>query len=107
MTASLGIRVIRSSLADWRSMKKECRHARHRIKGRRNRRIYRETGRGANYRKLSALRSVATAAERTVAVSPSPKPHVMREKNPAYVALTSNLESSPPRDRLDFSMEGE
>ncbi len=29
MTASLGIRVIRSSLADWRSMKKECRHARH------------------------------------------------------------------------------
>ncbi len=30
MTASLGIRVIRSSLADWRSMKKECRHARHR-----------------------------------------------------------------------------
>ncbi len=30
MTASLGIRVIRSSLVDWRSMKKECRHARHR-----------------------------------------------------------------------------
>jgi hypothetical protein len=29
MTASLGIRVIRSSLTDWRSMKKECRHARH------------------------------------------------------------------------------
>ncbi len=29
MTASLGIRVIHSSLADWRSMKKECRHARH------------------------------------------------------------------------------
>ncbi len=29
MTASLGIRVIRSSLVDWRSMKKECRHARH------------------------------------------------------------------------------
>ncbi len=29
MTASLGIRVIRSSPADWRSMKKECRHARH------------------------------------------------------------------------------
>ncbi len=29
MTASLDIRVIRSSLADWRSMKKECRHARH------------------------------------------------------------------------------
>ncbi len=29
MTASLSIRVIRSSLADWRSMKKECRHARH------------------------------------------------------------------------------
>ncbi len=29
MTASLGIRVLRSSLADWRPMKKECRHARH------------------------------------------------------------------------------
>ncbi len=29
MTASLGILVIRSSLVDWRSMKKECRHARH------------------------------------------------------------------------------
>ncbi len=29
MTASLGIRVIRSSLVDWWSMKKECRHARH------------------------------------------------------------------------------
>jgi hypothetical protein len=29
MTASLSIRVIRSSLVDWRSMKKECRHARH------------------------------------------------------------------------------
>ncbi len=29
MTASLGIRVIRSSPADWRSMKKECIHARH------------------------------------------------------------------------------
>jgi hypothetical protein len=29
MTASLGIRVICSSLVDWRSMKKECRHARH------------------------------------------------------------------------------
>jgi hypothetical protein len=27
MTASLGIRVIRSSLVDWRPMKKECRHA--------------------------------------------------------------------------------
>ncbi len=30
MTASLGIRVVRSSLVDWWSMKKECRHARHR-----------------------------------------------------------------------------
>ncbi len=30
MAASLGILVIRSSLVDWRSMKKECRHARHR-----------------------------------------------------------------------------
>ncbi len=29
MTASFGIRVIRSSLTDWRPMKKECRHARH------------------------------------------------------------------------------
>ena len=29
MTASLSIRVIRSSLVDWRSMKKEGRHARH------------------------------------------------------------------------------
>jgi len=29
MTASLGIRVVRSSLVDWWSMKKECRHARH------------------------------------------------------------------------------
>jgi hypothetical protein len=29
MTASLGILVIRSSLVDWQSMKKECRHARH------------------------------------------------------------------------------
>ncbi len=29
MAASLGILVIRSSLADWQSMKKECRHARH------------------------------------------------------------------------------
>ncbi len=29
MTASRGILVIRSSLIDWRSMKKECRHARH------------------------------------------------------------------------------
>ncbi len=29
MTASLSIRVIRSSLVDWWSMKKECRHARH------------------------------------------------------------------------------
>jgi hypothetical protein len=29
MAASLGILVIRSSLVDWRSMKKECRHARH------------------------------------------------------------------------------
>jgi hypothetical protein len=36
MTASLGIRVIRSSLADWRSMKKECRHARHRYVPARN-----------------------------------------------------------------------
>jgi hypothetical protein len=31
MTASLGIRVIRSSLVDWWSMKKECRHARHNV----------------------------------------------------------------------------
>ncbi len=29
MTASFGICVIRSSLVDWWSMKKECRHARH------------------------------------------------------------------------------
>ncbi len=29
MTAILGILVIRSSLIDWWSMKKECRHARH------------------------------------------------------------------------------
>jgi hypothetical protein len=29
MAASLGILVIRSSLVDWWSMKKECRHARH------------------------------------------------------------------------------
>jgi hypothetical protein len=29
MAASLGTLVIRSSLADWQSMKKECRHARH------------------------------------------------------------------------------
>jgi hypothetical protein len=29
MTAILGILVIRSSLVDWWSMKKECRHARH------------------------------------------------------------------------------
>jgi hypothetical protein len=31
MAVSLGILVIRSSLVDWRSMKKECRHARHSV----------------------------------------------------------------------------
>jgi hypothetical protein len=53
MTASFGILVIRSSLVDWWSMKKECRHARHSMSIQKTQNLMLISNRGNNLKKVN------------------------------------------------------